>query len=168
MSTKVDGIKPLEDGSIKWTVGGALYWLRAPTIGETREINARIRQLQEDDRGLPKITGSPDAGEDDETITAEEHDELQTDLLLNYWRWLIGYLERDGKELAVPNDDCPRWMSNSELLREFSEHWRLVPWGPGGAPSQQQAAAAARQAQQLAATLQPLLTAASAAADSQG
>lgn len=110
----VDAVNPKPNGTIEFVIAGDTYLLGRPTVGQLRSF----------EEALEAIAAAERDGADVDVIQHDLHD---------WWRNVFLALGAD--PLPIDDDDLPPWLSQSSLIVECRTHWRAVPWGPGGSPS---------------------------------
>lgn len=110
------------DGTIRTVIAGRERKLRCPTIGEQRRFEEAFDDVVDVERNLSE-------GDDRSAVQSA---------LLDYWRTVIGDLSGDGD--LPGDDDLPPFLLNTKLVNECRRHWRAVPLGSGGWPSDKEQA----------------------------
>lgn len=127
-SKDADRVDAKPNGIVEFVLSGETYTLRRPTVGQLRSFEESLTEVA--DR------------------TKEADPDKQTAALFDWWRSV--FLAVGSKPLTLDDDDLPPWMPTAALIVELRQHWRSVPWGPGGQPT-------TRMMQEAAAPLTTLL-----------
>lgn len=117
--------EPRPNGTIKMVFGADEFVLRRPRVGQMREFDERLTEMADAQKTNNALGDDRDLGLDER-------------LFLSWWRDVVAALDRNGG-VFPPDEDCPPWLISAPLVTETKNHWRSVPWGPGGSPMQRAA-----------------------------
>jgi hypothetical protein len=131
-------IEALDDAGNPQTV---LHTLRAPTIGQFREIKDGLNGVREKVKAVADERGIEDISNPKPDDNLEGIDDISIDAFADVWRLIFNgrpdsaYLPTGLSDANLPTD-AQRWpvwlLLDDTLIGHFLQHWRTVPLARSG------------------------------------